>query len=161
MLGDFAVGKTSLVRQFVEGKFDERYLSSIGVKVSRRVVDLPQSPPMHLLIWDLAGGEDFNGPQSNYLHGAAGTLLVCDVTRESTLSALQNYGAHLRSLNPHSTLIIAGNKADLASQIQVTDEKLFNFSLSFSATWFSTSAKTGEGVETAFVNLAGLLLQNG
>lgn len=160
MLGDFAVGKTSLVRRYVEGRFDERYLSSIGVKVNRRVVQLPQSPPMHLLIWDLAGGEDFNGPQSNYLYGAAGALLVCDLTRENTLAALENYAARLRLLNTKSALLIAGNKSDLENQIQVTEQRLANFSLSISASWFTTSAKTGEGVETAFINLAGLLLKN-
>ena len=86
LLGEFAVGKTSLIRRYVEDKFSDKYLSSIGVKVSRKNVELGDDT-VKLLIWDLAGGEDYT--QSSYLMGAAGALLVCDVTRADTLTVYE------------------------------------------------------------------------
>ena len=88
MLGSFSVGKTSLVRQFVEGQFTDKYLSTIGVKVSRKTVERPQSQ-LKFLIWDLAGGDDFTQVGNNYLRGAKGALIVCDLTRAETLAEFE------------------------------------------------------------------------
>ncbi len=153
MLGDFAVGKTSLVRRFVEGRFDDRYLSTIGVKVSRRLVELPQRP-VQLLIWDLAGSDEFKDITYSYLQGAAGALLVCDLTRADTFDALGSYAAQLRELNLGASLMIAGNKADLLDRIEVDEDDLAYLSKKLDASWFMTSAKTGSGVEAAFQQLA-------
>jgi small GTP-binding protein len=159
MLGDFAVGKTSLVRRFVEGRFDDRYLTTIGVKVSRRPVELPDSPPVNLLIWDLAGGEDFTGVQTNYLQGSSGALLVCDLTRALTLDPLKKYGHRLREVNPRAALIIAGNKVDLTEQREIEDEEIVDLADLLDANWFITSAKTGDHVEKAFTSLAERILR--
>ena len=158
MLGDFAVGKTSLVRRFVEGKFDDRYLTTIGVKVSRRPVELPDLPPVNLLIWDLAGGEEYTGVQANYLQGSSGALLVCDLSRAGTYATLTPYAQRIKDLNPKSVVIIAGNKVDLVEQRAVEDQQLAELAASLGANWFITSAKTGEGVETAFNLLAAEIL---
>ena len=158
MLGDFAVGKTSLVRRFVEGRFEDRYLSTIGVKISRRAIQLPERMPVHLLVWDLAGSEEFTGVQSSYLQGASGALLVCDLTRASTLAVLETYAGRLREVNANVALIIAGNKVDLEEQREVTDQNLTTLANTINATWFVTSAKTGSGVESAFQDLASQIL---
>ena len=159
-MGDFAVGKTSLVRRFIEGRFDDRYLSSIGVKVSRKIVELPDHPPVHLLIWDLAGGDNFSGVQSSYLQGASGALLVCDLTRKTSVEVLNPYAKRLREVNPHISLIMAGNKADLVDQRQIGDVDLEQLAKALDTTWFITSAKTGAGVEQAFEILAKRILTN-
>ncbi len=91
LLGDFAVGKTSLVRRFVEGRFDDKYLSTIGVKISRKTLARPYGA-LHLIVWDLAGGEEF-GAESSYLRGAAGALIVGDLTRRETLESFERYAA--------------------------------------------------------------------
>jgi small GTP-binding protein len=153
MLGDFAVGKTSLVRRYVEEKFADRYLSTIGVKISRRAIDFGGSLPLHLLVWDLAGSEEFAGVQSSYLQGANGGMLVCDLTREATFAGLEVYAGRIRKANPTAALIIVGNKVDLEDQREIPDAKLAELANSLDAFWFVTSAKTGDGVEDAFQRL--------
>ncbi len=154
MLGDFAVGKTSLVRRFVEGRFDDRYLSTIGVKVSRRKVNIPEHGEMHLLLWDLAGSEEFTGIQSNYLQGAAGALLVCDLTRPETMQSLRKYARRLADVRPGAPVILIGNKKDLTEIRQVADDDLASLARELQADWLTTSAKSGDNVEEAFARLA-------
>ncbi len=80
LLGDYAVGKTSLVRRFVYNMFEDKYLSTIGVKVSRKVVAVPRGDDvveLVLMLWDLAGSEEFDSVRASYLRGAAGALVVC------------------------------------------------------------------------------------
>lgn len=149
LLGDFAVGKTSLVRRFVEGRFDDRYLSTIGVKISRRLVE-SAGISHSLLIWDLAGGSDFTNLLPTYLQGAAGALLVCDLTRPETLTSLALCHQKLKELNPQATFLLLANKQDLIAEKQITLENLRQFAESLQITYQLTSAKTGEGVEQAF-----------
>jgi small GTP-binding protein len=153
LLGDFAVGKTSLVRRFVEGRFDDRYLSTIGVKVTRKVLTRPACE-LSLLIWDLAGGERFKRYEENYLRGAEGGLIVCDLTRPETLDYLSLYAGQLLVLNPHAVPVFIGNKVDLADKREISTEELENASNVFGGLYRFTSAKTGEGVESAFDLLA-------
>ncbi|RMH00825.1 MAG: GTP-binding protein [Chloroflexi bacterium] len=156
MLGDFAVGKTSLVRRYIEGRFDDKYLSTIGVKISRKT--LPRGDhTLNLLIWDLAGGDDFSRVSASYLRGAAGAIIVCDLTRHETLNALSYYAEQLRTLNPQAALVFVGNKVDLLDERVITDDELTELSDTFGGTCLVTSAKTGERVEAAFQILADLI----
>src|SRR5512137_2984989 len=103
LLGDYAVGKTSLVRRFVYNLFEDKYLSTIGVKVSRKVVAVPRGDEvveLVVMLWDLAGSEEFDSVRASYLRGASGALLVCDITQRSTLASLPDYAAQIRRLNP-------------------------------------------------------------
>lgn len=91
LLGDFAVGKTSLVRRFVHDYFDDQYLSTIGVKVSRKTINIAQGEQiveLTMMLWDLAGSEEFTHLRASYLRGAAGVLLVGDLTRPLTFDTL-------------------------------------------------------------------------
>jgi len=117
LLGDFAVGKTSLVRQFIEGQFDDKYLSTIGVKISRKPM-LRADHMLNLLIWDLAGGDDYSKMGSHYLRGAVGALIVCDLTRPDTLEALTTYTQQLRDINSETQIVFLGNK-ETANEISV------------------------------------------
>lgn len=155
ILGDFAVGKTSLIRRYVEGRFDEKYLTTVGVVVSRKLVEYPDLS-LHMLLWDLAGGRDFS--QSGYLVGAAGALIVCDLTRQSTLSGYQTYANQLRQFNPEVRLVLLANKSDLTDERAIADEQLVALAEEIGAPLLHTSAKTGESVEVAFKSLADLLL---
>lgn len=153
LLGDFAVGKTSLIRRFVEGRFDDKYLSTIGVKISRKELTRADYT-LKLLIWDLAGGDDFASVERSYLRGAAGALIVCDLTRPDTLTAVRRYIDQLRSFNPNAAIVLAGNKADLTDQRAISDDDLAALSSDHAILHLLTSAKTGANVEAAFDALA-------
>lgn len=161
LLGDFAVGKTSLVRRFVHNLFDDKYLSTIGVKVSRKSVSVvgdEQVSQLTLLLWDLAGSEEFSPMRASYLRGAAGAILVCDLTRAETLANLAGYVADLRQLNPTAQFVVAANKTDLTEQHQLTERQIEAVAADLKAPYYLTSAKTGDETESLFRCLGRLLL---
>lgn len=153
LLGDFAVGKTSLIRRFIEDRFDDRYLSTIGVKISRKPITFADFT-LNLLIWDLAGGDDFSKSGSSYLRGAVAAIIVCDVTRRDTLASYQYYADQIRQINPGAAVIFAGNKTDLIDERVLTIEELQAASQTLGGPYLETSAKTGYQVEAAFQLLA-------
>ncbi|MBK8903401.1 MAG: GTP-binding protein [Anaerolineaceae bacterium] len=153
LLGDFAVGKTSLIRRFVEDRFDDKYLSTIGVKISRKTLTR-QDHLLNLLIWDLAGGDDFSKTSASYLRGAAGALLVCDLTRADTLATLTDYAQQLKAMDETAVLVLVANKADLVAERQISEAALAEMAETFTAPYLLTSALTGSHVEAAFHHLA-------
>ncbi|MBE2221823.1 MAG: GTP-binding protein [Anaerolineae bacterium] len=155
LLGDFAVGKTSLVRRFVVGRFEDKYLSTIGVKVSRKSLER-EDYKLNLLIWDLVGGNEFSRAETGYLVGTAGALVVCDLTRPDTLEAVRRYTSQIRAVNPHVHLVFLGNKIDRTEERAIDDDTLTAVATELNAPIFLTSAKTGENVEAAFAHLAEL-----
>lgn len=162
LLGDFAVGKTSLVRRFVYNLFNDKYLSTIGVKVSRKVVAIPYGSEvveLSMLLWDLAGSEEFDRLRESYLRGASGAVLVCDLTRPETLSSLVSYAEDLQRVSPGAGLVLAANKCDLADQRRLTAQEVEAVAVSLHASYYFTSAKTGEEVETLFRSLGQMLVE--
>ncbi len=127
LLGDSAVGKTSLVRRFVYNLFEDKYLSTIGVKVSRKPVVVPRGDDvaeLTLMLWDLAGSEEFDQIRVSYLRGAAGALIVCDLTQRDTLASAREYAAQMRAVNPKAAVLIAANKHDLFDQHVLKQEEV-------------------------------------
>ncbi|MGC8782269.1 MAG: Rab family GTPase [Anaerolineae bacterium] len=164
LLGDFAVGKTSLVRRFVYNLFDDKYLSTIGVKVSRKVIVLPAGNDiveLTLMLWDLAGSEEFTTVRTSYLRGAAGAILVCDLTRAATLESAGAYLAELRRVNPTAEFVLAANKADLVEKHELTEVQVGQQAAALGVPYFITSARTGANVETVFRCLGGLVVAGG
>ncbi len=159
LLGDFNVGKTSLVRRFVEGKFSDRYLSTVGVKVSRKSVNIRTELNLHqvnLLVWDLEGNTKFKSITPSYLKGASGSIIVADLTRSDTLKNLNQHIELFLKVNPAAIIIIAMNKVDL-----LPEEKLNKLIENYSSNNYSqivsiykTSAKTGNNVAEMFDELA-------
>lgn len=153
LLGTFAVGKTSLVQRFTYNRFDEKYLGTLGVKVSQKSVILSTADELlklNLMLWDIDGRSDWNSVRGSYLRGAAGAMLVCDLTRAQTLDDLLNFVNALHSVNTACKLVVVGNKADLDDQLEVTNEQLEQVATRLATTCYITSAKTGDGVEQAF-----------
>ncbi len=160
LLGDFAVGKTSLVRRFVYDRYEDKYISTIGVKVSRKTVSFSHNDNMVdviIMLWDLAGSEEFNQVRASYLRGSAGAVLVCDLTRAETL---ENAGKLIDnfSKNPDVKFVLAANKSDLIDDHELTPDQVQKVADELGIPFYFTSAKTGDEVETVFRHLAHLLI---
>lgn len=116
-IGDFSVGKTSLIRRFVEGKFSDRYLSTVGVKISRKPLEVTrptgENTSVQLLIWDLEGHTKFKSIAPSYLQGSSGAFFVADVTRLETIERLGEHLDLFFSVNPKGVAIAGLNKSDL------------------------------------------------
>ncbi|MGB0389590.1 MAG: Rab family GTPase, partial [Ardenticatenaceae bacterium] len=153
VLGDAGVGKTSLLQRFVEGRFDERYLSTIGVNILRKTLRR-SSCRMNMLLWEIEGGYGFKKAHLAYLQGVTGAIMVCDLTRNETLAALERYVEQLRALNPAALFVIVGNKVDLLEKRVITDRELNALSKKLGCPYLLTSAKTGTQVDDAFTLLA-------
>ncbi len=161
-IGNFAVGKTSLIRRFVDGEFSDEYLTTVGVKISRKIIDLKMNPnketiKIQFLIWDIEGETKFKAIAPSYLQGAKGAIVVADLTRQETIANLQKHIDLFFSINPKKTkIIVAFNKSDL-----IEPEKLLNIIQNnqfikderILAT-YTTSAKTGKDVDNMFYQLA-------
>jgi len=144
LLGDFSVGKTSLVRRYVDGAFDDKYLTTIGVKISKKLVEV-DGVECELLIWDVEGSTPSKKISLGYYRGASGAIFVTDVTREETLENLQEHKDIFLSENPDAHYVTAYNKADMLSEI--ARERIVEDDV------FLTSAKDDENVEELFIEL--------
>lgn len=163
LLGDFAVGKTSLVRRFVYERFDDKYLSTIGVKVSRKSMVIDQQDQLvdlGIILWDLAGSQEFDQLRASYLRGAAGVVLVCDLTRPGTFDDLSSYWDDLHRICPTARVALAANKADLVDQLRLAPSELEAYANDLNIPWYLTSAKTGDRVESLFRQLAQSMLNH-
>ena len=155
LLGEPAVGKTSLVRRFVTDKFSDRYLATIGAKTSRKTMVFPF--PEHKLelrlnldLWDVMGQGGMPRAYRLYFRGAEAAILVFDLTRPPTLAGLDRFEATLLEVCGRVPGVIACNKADLDRQAQITDAAIAEKERAFAMTSIMTSAKTGANVEEAF-----------
>ncbi|MDR2123547.1 MAG: GTP-binding protein [Desulfovibrio sp.] len=156
MLGAFAVGKTSLVQQYVYSIFSDNYLSTVGVKISKKTVTVNGEETV-LILWDMEGSDAYTDVNVSYLRGAMGFFLVADGTRHYTLDvALQLRAAALDVTGPvpHCLLI---NKADLAPDWQVTRDDVDRMRNDERIVTFATCARTGQSVDEAFLTLAGAM----
>jgi small GTP-binding protein len=167
LLGDYAVGKTSLARRFVYNLFKARYLSTIGVKVSARTVAVPGRSgivEVTMMLWDLAGSEEFDRMRSSYMRGASGAVLVCDLTRPATLDSLPGYADDLLATSPEAKIILAANKCDLIEPHHpdalhhLAPEQVEAVAMRLNLPFYCTSAKTGDEVESLFRHLGRLVL---
>lgn len=157
MLGSFAVGKTSLVRQFVSSIFSEKYHTTIGVKIDKKAVEI-DGKEVNLMLWDIHGEDDFQTIQASYLIGSAGYFIVIDGTRSNTLEvgqAIHDFAIETIGKKPFIVLI---NKSDLAEDWAIEEYQIDELE---NKGWevIRTSAKTGNGVEEAFVRLTTKLLE--
>jgi hypothetical protein len=152
MLGAFAVGKTSLVTRFVRRMFSEDYLTTVGVRIDKREVELAHGP-LTLVLWDLHGDDDFQVVRDSYMRGSAGFFLVADGTRAHTLETALALGARARETAGDVPQLLLLNKADLADGWELGESELGRLAAS-GVQARRASAKTGAGVEEAFLELA-------
>ena len=156
MLGAFSVGKTSLVSRFVHSLFSEKYHTTVGVKIDKKVITV-NGEDVSLLIWDIYGEDDIQEVRMSYVRGAAGYLLVVDGTRRDTLDIARRIRKRVESDIGSVPFVLLANKADLTADWVLDDATLAELQAE-GWTVIRTSAKTGEGVEEGFNHLANVLV---
>lgn len=152
MLGMYAVGKTSLVRRFVSSIFDEKYHTTIGVKIDKKIVKVKDEDVM-LMLWDVAGAEDHFTVPTSFIRGSAGYLVVIDVTRAETLDRGFELISQVEKELGKLPFVVILNKIDLTDQWQLRDEHIARLT-QLGCAVIRCSALTGECVEEAFQTLA-------
>ncbi len=162
MLGDGAVGKTSLIHKYVTDKFDDKYITTIGTKVTKKDLRFKTADGeiiLTLLIWDILGQKGYTSVQASSYKGGEGVLLVCDLTRKDTLDSLKDYWIpELEKVTGDVPKVFVGNKCDLVEERQITEEELDAFAGEFDSGYYISSAKTGENVEEMFKKLGEVVL---
>jgi small GTP-binding protein len=163
LLGDGAVGKTSLVRRFVIDKFADQYIATIGTKTSRKTMQFVFEPEqttinLHLDIWDILGQTGMERAHKVYFKGAESVIYVCDGTRKETFASIPTWIEEVeKNCGSHLPGVLACNKSDLVSERMVHDDELQGLAADQKLSALRTSAKTGDNVEQAFREIGGFL----
>jgi small GTP-binding protein len=154
MVGHFGVGKTSLVRRFVSSEYEDKYLTTIGVKIVKKDVEV-RSKQVTLMLWDIAGKDELAPVNLAQVNGASGYILVVDGCRASTLPTAVDLQKNITKMYGPLPFVVAVNKVDLESQWELKRADIE----SCGWTSFDTSAKTGVGVNDMFLRLADKILE--
>ncbi len=155
LTGNFGVGKTSLFQQFILTKFDERYLTTIGVKVDKKQVQL-QEDLIEIFLWDVAGEVAQDKVPNSYFMGAHGIIYVFDLTRPLTHQNIESDINYLKKIAPKASIKVVGNKKDLVDTERI-EQIVERLTVPYDMVM---SAKTGENVEVLFTNLATEIFEN-
>lgn len=165
LVGDVAVGKTSLIKRFVQDEFDDRYIATVGTKVTKKTVEMMwRGAPatLDLMVWDIMGEKGFRVLlRDAYFEGSHGVIAVCDLTRKDTFYDLNNWVQMIRKQVGNVPLVFLGNKMDLGERLVVTEDELARMGAIHNASQFLASAKTGAGVNEAFKVLADAIGRRG
>jgi small GTP-binding protein len=157
MVGAFAVGKTSLVRRFVYSIYSDIYQSTVGVKIDKKIINI-KNQEINLILWDIYGEDDLQKIRMSYLRGSSGYFLVVDGTRRYTFEkaiALQSQVEEAIGTVPFILLL---NKSDLADEWELENAAIDELTAK-NWTVMKTSAKTGLGVEEAFLVLSAKMME--
>ena len=148
MVGDFGVGKTSLVKRFVDNSFSEEYLSTIGVSISKKNMDNST-----IMLWDIEGHTEFKPIFKQYLLGAKGFIIVADIHRENTIESIKKHIELCHNIVKDAPICIALNKCDLTHKTSAEDIKELKALSNATVNILKTSAKDGEAVNEIFGSL--------
>ncbi|MFX1391513.1 MAG: Rab family GTPase [Promethearchaeota archaeon] len=155
LTGAAAVGKTSLVQRFIKNRFQANYKLTVGVDILTKDVEFRQGEIATLSIWDIGGQQRFEFIRSTFYKGAAGTLLVFDLTREQTYTEIRKWLTEIRQFAGDIPFVLIGNKADLMEDVGVVIDRdeARSFAENEGSIYIETSAKTGINVDEAFTEL--------
>lgn len=152
LIGHFGVGKSSLIRRFVENIFSDDYKVTIGVHIFKKVIKINDDEDLTFVIWDIEGKEDITEVRKSYLLGTSGFIYVFDPTRKTTFVNIESDVLYCKENYPSAKLITVGNKVDLISKEEFVKENSFKVD-------FFTSAKDNVNVDLIFKEL-GLIILN-
>jgi len=154
VIGDPMVGKTSLLMKFATSHFDERYIQTIGANITTKNI-LINGCIISMMVWDIAGQEEFSEMRFSYFEGANGIIIVYDITRRETLDNVDNwYRQCLKHNIGHQPTILVGNKNDKKSERKVEKQEGLELAKKMRCPFFETSALTGDCVENMFIKSA-------
>ena len=155
ILGDPSVGKSCFLIRYTEDTFQDVYLSTIGMDCKYKKVDLENGESIRLQLWDTAGQDRFRSITRNLYKGAAGIILIYDVTNRKTFESIKNWVESIRAeVSNKVVIVLVGNKIDKKEQIDVKTEEGDVLAEEFNLPFFECSALTGEDINEAFVELA-------
>ena len=162
VVGDPAVGKTSIIRRFADDQFDEDYKHTIGADFNVKVIEYPESKENAVLtVWDIGGHERFEIIRRYYYEGSHAGLIVFSLTNKESFDSVKNWYNDLRTYLKDIPIVLIANKVDLKDKSIIADDeiekKLKELNLN---NYFKTSAKTGENVEKAFSKVARMKIDN-
>ncbi len=156
LLGAFSVGKSSLIRRYVSSLFSDKYLTTVGVKIDKKTLQLAEQT-LSLIIWDIAGEDDFSSIRPAYLRGMAGYIVVVDGTRLNSWETALTVDDMVKNTVGELPMVFALNKADAKPQWQLETQHIRRLEQSGYPV-VETSAKLDSGVERLFAQLAYQLL---
>jgi len=154
LLGHFGVGKSSLIRRFVEDTFTDNYKVTIGVHILKKEVVISPKETVSLIIWDLEGNDDITNTRPSYMLGTSGMIYVYDLTRPTTYAQLESDLNFIKTNYPNIPIKVVGNKKDLVTRDFIKQ----NNGVFGSFTDFYTSAKANTKVNDLFSTLAKQLI---
>ncbi|MFQ6127652.1 MAG: Rab family GTPase [Thermoplasmata archaeon] len=160
LVGEFAVGKTSLIQRYVYDTFSDRYIQTIGAKITKKSLllhypELETDLDIDLTIWDIMGAKGFRELlKEAYFYGAQGIMAVCDMTRQDTYYELPTWINSVEKVVGKIPIVFLGNKMDLTDSISVEEDDMGMMGGSYDSPYAFTSAKTGENVERVFLEMA-------
>jgi small GTP-binding protein len=162
LLGDAAVGKTSLIRRYVYSSFDDKYITTIGTKVTKKALVFKHPSQdmkvrISLLIWDILGQKEYSRLHPVYYQGAEGGLVVCDATRPATIKSLEEWAMGFQKTVGDVPLVFLINKVDLVDRDAFDMTEAQAIADKYNGRIYFTSAKTGENVEKSFLELGNIL----
>jgi len=156
LTGDFKVGKTSLIRRFIENLFSESYISTIGVEISKKTVVMDEDTEVNFVLWDIGGQISSMAPyRHRFYEGASAAFIVIDRTRPNNLESVKTWYKDIKESVPRNIpVVIVGNKSDLQEEVAISEEEIKVVAKELSFHYILTSALTGENVNEAFLYIA-------
>jgi small GTP-binding protein len=164
LVGDAAVGKTSLIRRFVIDKFDDKYIVTIGTKTSRKQMEFKYEPQqlaitLTLNIWDIIGQKEMKKLHTLYFKGSEGVIVVCDMTRADTLASVPEWLNGVYECCGKVPAVLACNKSDLKDEFAITEAQIQALCQQYNMKMFHASAKNGDNVENIFNEIGSKLCE--
>jgi small GTP-binding protein len=158
LLGDPGVGKTSMIRRFVYDIFDDKYITTLGMKVTKKMIKIDKfgnasNLNLTLMIWDLMGQKEYQYLHKSTYKGTDGAIIVCDITRKQTLDNIPEWVSNLFNITGNIPVVLIGNKCDLSDKSEFRFQELQDLGKVCKATSYLTSAKFGDNVEKVFNEL--------
>ncbi|MHA1231684.1 MAG: Rab family GTPase [Candidatus Helarchaeota archaeon] len=154
VIGDAAVGKTSLIRKYSLNQFEDNYKMTVGADFNVKIVKFDDLGDVSLTIWDFGGQEKFEEIRRYYYYGAHGAIVVFDITNPESYNNVKKWIKDVQNETGDIPFIILANKIDLIEEAKVSKEQIDKLSDEYKVKLFETSAKTGKNIEEAFREIA-------
>ena len=160
IIGDSGVGKSCLLLQFLEGSFKANHEATIGVEFGTKIITTDNGTNVKLQVWDTAGQDAFKSITRSYYRNAAGALVVYDITNKQSFINVKKWLEEAQvNGNKEMVLALVGNKSDLESKRQVSQQEGLDFANKNGLIFIETSAVSASNVSQVFMNVASQIIR--